>query len=106
MNSRLCSLVFDQSAIERKIEELTEALQVTFSEGIPSNVIDDLKGLLSNVLVSYRSTAVDADGTDKILVSLDFGDGFERLIAALRAGKANGAVRHAQEYRTPTKHRQ
>ncbi|MHB8539824.1 MAG: hypothetical protein ACYDCD_02630 [Candidatus Acidiferrales bacterium] len=89
---RLYSLAFDASAITRKVDELVEALQVNFPEGVSNHVRTYLSAMLYDIVVGYESTTIDAGGINKILVSLDFGDGFEDFIAALRAGKINDVI--------------
>jgi hypothetical protein len=81
------SAVFDTADLRKKIGKVDEVLRATFTKDIPSEVFRDLHCLLSNILVSYDGSAVATNGADKIFIRLDFGDGFERLIAALRTGK-------------------
>ena len=90
-------LVFDRSAIKKKMAQAAEALQVKVNGGLPEcvlrGVLGYLKVLLINVTLSDGGVTVDADGTHKVLVRLDLGDGFERLITALLAGEVDGIHR-------------
>jgi hypothetical protein len=67
--------------------ELSEYLLRVFSEGVPHDLIDNLPRLLSDVILGDGGTTVGANGIRKRFITLRLGDGFEQVMAALRAGK-------------------
>ena len=83
------SVVFDQTIVAEKLTELREVLRIRFPKGTPKKIINDISGLVSNVLVSYHDTAASADSAEKIVIRLDLGGGFEHLLATLRTGKVD-----------------
>jgi len=96
---RLVRFRLDGSAIEKRMAQVVEVLQVKINDGLPEGVLRGvlgyLKVLLLNVVPSDGGTTIGADGTNQILVRLDLGDGdaIERLITALRAGEVDGIHR-------------
>ncbi len=81
------SLIFDTATAQQQIDELSGLLQSRFPEGIPSDLVRDFSGLLSDVILSDGGSALRTDGTIEIVQGLRFGARFESLRAAVLAGK-------------------
>jgi hypothetical protein len=83
----MLSIARDTSQAMTQAAELSEYLLRVFSEGVPHDVIDNLPRLLSDVILGDGGTTVGANGIRKWRITLRLGDGFEHVMAALRAGK-------------------
>jgi len=81
------SLIFDAAAAQTQMDELTELLQSRFPEGVPSQILRDFQGLLSDVILSDGGSTLGTDGTIEIVQGLRFGARFESFRAAILAGK-------------------
>ncbi len=86
-DNELFSLAFDTSEAARQAAELSETLGHVFPDGIPHELIENLPRLLLDIVLSHRSPALGANGIRERFITLRFGDGFEHVMAALRAGK-------------------
>jgi hypothetical protein len=76
----ICSLVFEDSPFSAQIESLRDF----WSE----ELVERIRSLRHDVVFHNLGTTVDANGTHKIRVGLGLGTSFERLRAAVLAGKA------------------
>jgi hypothetical protein len=87
--SMLQRFVFDDSAIKEQARELSDLLNSSFPEGIPEHLVSDIHSLSSEVVLSYGTPTVGADGISQTLIALRLGSSFERLMTAMRAGEGN-----------------
>jgi hypothetical protein len=81
------SIAFDTSEAERQAAELSEALRHGFPDGIPHELIENVPRLLSDFILADSCTTLGAGGIGERLITLRLGNGFEHVMAALRAGK-------------------
>ena len=78
------ALVFDKSKLDAKVQEMQELLTTSFPESFSDVILSNLQELLSDVLIGNGTPTLSADGTNEMIVTLDFGSRLEGLLAALR----------------------
>jgi hypothetical protein len=76
-----CSLAFDQ------IHDLVTLALARFPEKIPDQLVSDILGMSSDLILGDFVTAVRADGSLKITCPCRLGGSFESLTAALRTSE-------------------
>src|SRR5208283_2625090 len=84
VKSQLCSLGFDVSEISKQASEMAELLN---NASFPESFTSDLTAMLFDVVLSDAGTTLSTDGTKQVLIRLNFGSRFEKLMTALRTGK-------------------
>lgn len=80
-------LKFDTSACSTQVNELIQLLKARFPQGIPDALIGYLDSLPFDVVLCDGGATMLADGTDEVIVRLDFGSRFEQFRTALRTGE-------------------
>jgi hypothetical protein len=89
-------IVFDTAEAEAQMKELTELVNGLFPEGPSDEIVENLKRLSLNIILSDRRTTVGADGIGQYIIRPRFGAGYDNLMAAMRAGKID-RVSHEQK---------
>ena len=91
----LLVLTFDASEAMTQGAQLSESLLRLFPEGVPNDLVENIRRLLSDVVLCDGGTTTGTDGIGKRLIRLRFGDGYENVMTALRTGKISDLVHAA-----------
>jgi hypothetical protein len=83
---------FDASEAERQADELSVLLAEHFPRGVPDDIIEDISRLLSDVSLSDGRSTLGAGGVREWRIFLRFGNCFDALMAAIRAGKISDFI--------------
>lgn len=82
------SVTFDHSPIKAQLLFLAEVMPSgLLSEDLRKNFSCSLSGLFDDIVFGDGVTTVAADGTNEVVYRLWFGESFEVLVCALRAGE-------------------
>ena len=82
------SVTFDHSPIKAQLSFLVEVIPSgLLSEGLRKDLFCSLSGLFDDIVFGDGVTTVAADGTNEVVYRLWFGESFEVLVRALRAGE-------------------
>ena len=74
---------FDTSVMEQQVKDLLSEL----SESVPGELLSDIEGLSSDIILGKPSATTGADHVVKHVYTPRFGARFENLLTAIRANK-------------------
>lgn len=80
------TLSLDTSLLGEKVDQLTALLKARFPDGLPDSIDSHLLSLCDDIVFVERSTTVVAGSRRKFIQRVDFGESFDVLTAAIRAG--------------------